>query len=41
MAVTLRSAIDGFAGQLTMSPGTDVAAYTRELTDLFLRAARK
>lgn len=40
MAVTLRSAIDGFAGQLAMSPGLDVAAYTRELTDLFLRAAR-
>lgn len=41
MAVTLRSAIDGFAGQLALAPAPDVAAYTRELTELFLRAARK
>lgn len=40
MAVTLRFAIDGFAGQLAMKSDTDVAAYTRELTELFLRAAR-
>ena len=40
MAVTLRFAIDGFAGQLVMKPNLDVAAYTGELTDLFLRAAR-
>ncbi len=40
MAVTLRSAIDAFSGQLAMNPNLDVGAYIRELTELFLRAAR-
>ena len=40
MAVTLRSAIDSFSGQLAINPDLDVAAYIRELTELFLRAAR-
>ncbi len=41
MAVTLRSAIDTFSGQLALNPRLDVAAYTRELTELFLRATRE
>lgn len=40
MAVTLRAAVDGFAGQLATTPSLDVAAYTRELTELLQRAVR-
>lgn len=40
MAVTLRGAVDTFAAQLALKPELDVAAYTSELTELFLRAAR-
>lgn len=40
MAITLRSAIDGFANQLANNPDLDVAAYTRELLALFVHATR-
>lgn len=41
MAVTLRAAVDAFAAQLAAAPEMDVQRYVEELTELFLRAARK
>ncbi|MEO8541407.1 MAG: TetR/AcrR family transcriptional regulator [bacterium] len=38
MAVTLRGAIDTFAGQLGMNESLDVEHYIEQLTELFLRA---
>jgi AcrR family transcriptional regulator len=40
MAVTLRGAIDTFAGQLAMNESMDVGQYIEQLTELFLHAVR-
>ena len=41
MAITLRGAVDTFGNHLGADPELDVAAYTGELTSLFLHAAQK
>lgn len=40
MAVTLRAAVDAFSHQLGAYPDLDIEQYTREMTELFVQAAR-